>query len=375
MGRIGRALKYIFGYPSQPVSRREFFVFAARNVILGASAGTLIWDQATKPSPTKSKTKSSSISSPSRPKQNVKLKRITLSILKKVQTEASMSSRYNKFIAEIIKLIEDDKITFDSSKTEILQLADANAAYNSKTNSLLINKLAAKRGGILFNASLIHELFHAYQDFKKIKQNISIIEAEAYLAGADYLSHHQYPLPESWLDIKAVPGIKGATNITFNIPRLIAQNIRGASFSSNKYKNALKLVADNYLWMLLYVYLYKSESVINRAIIRSSKIPLSASSLPTLKKEQKHHLKMIRYGISKIGHAVVIKNPDDIYASSAVYDFVAVSGMISNIRANTQGIKGENTSMNVAFETLKEALNRSTNIYKIDHETLMNGIN
>jgi hypothetical protein len=98
---------------------------------------------------------------------------------------------------------------------------------------------------------LLHELFHAYQDWLGKPITKSRMEAEAYLAEVDYLYHNDHSIPDAWY---AFLLSSKATTLPsrFNVPISVLKKVIDVPFESPQYKRVVEIVGDNYIWSILY---------------------------------------------------------------------------------------------------------------------------
>jgi hypothetical protein len=225
---------------------------------------------------------------------NIALKNMALSMLKEIQTNKSMSPRYKLFVKEKIRLIEADKITFVFSK-----YLYGSHRYREGTNRVEINRRYFSLTSIHSKAPLIHELFHAYQDYNKTTSRWSIIEAKAYLAEYDYLHHHSTHIsPESWIHLFPAGKFFG---MRFNVPRKIGEKTIGNDLPLSTYEKAVKTIAEHYLWIKVFFKLYFMN--LNAANVKYRKFSRSQ-----LKKERAKLLHILRTYPSK-KYLRIIKGP------------------------------------------------------------------
>lgn len=290
-----------------------------------------------------------------RPKQNIKLKKIALNILREVEANKTMSPRYEKFIRVMIKLIEDDRIIFDETNG-----SERYSHYLAGENKVVMN-LKHKGNDFSFKESFIHELFHAYQDYQKRPLRTSILEAEAHLASSDYLLHHGVDICEFWIKLESVPGKGKRIGRGFNIPKSLLETVRGKSFTSPEYKKVLGIVANKYIWPRIFLILFNS-SYVQKVIKGVAQLGLSVSEVENKRREFLNQIKDIV--ASKTGQPLTVKGPgpsvSDIRAYKVVGDFLAASAcLVSNLWL--LGRRKEAVAfINKTFTEFKDALIDST---------------
>jgi|GEM_PF-5725974 len=159
---------------------------------------------------------------------------------------ARLSSRYQDFSKTASSLIKKGKIKFKESNT--LEKYQSYAIYNSKTNTIVVDKSWISTDNKESKATVIHELFHAYQDYQKRYLTESAREAEALLAEYDYLYQQNENLPEAWFVIHRLPSAKTEYAFRFNVPRSVIQSCANTDFASASYRKAVDKIAQNKLW-------------------------------------------------------------------------------------------------------------------------------
>jgi hypothetical protein len=158
---------------------------------------------------------------------------------------ARLSSRYQDFTNTVASLIKKGKIKFKESNT--LEKYQSYAIYNSKTNTVEIDESWDSADKKHFQATIIHELFHAYQDYQKRYIKNSVREAEALIAEYDYRYHKNEYIPPVWLVIRRLPGEKNNPGLVFNIPHSIIKSCANKGFASTNYKRTVARVAQTKL--------------------------------------------------------------------------------------------------------------------------------
>lgn len=182
---------------------------------------------------------------------------------------ARMSSRYQDFINTVTTLIKKGKIKFKEART--LKKYQSYAVYNSKTNTVAIDKSWSSADSKIFQATILHELFHAYQDYKKRHMKESVREAEALLAEFDYLYNAGEKISQSWIIIHHLPEGKDQFGFRFSIPRTIVQACAKADLSSSIYQRAIALIAEYKLWSNYYNLQHIPDDPLTKMIERSGK--------------------------------------------------------------------------------------------------------
>ncbi|KPJ69266.1 hypothetical protein AMJ44_04320 [candidate division WOR-1 bacterium DG_54_3] len=104
-------------------------------------------------------------------------------LTKRILHNREVSRRYLGSVDAVSSLIKKSRIGFEYSPK--LSLGDF--IYRVKENKIYINpKTTSIR---LVEASLLHELYHVFQDKETMAMRISMIEAEAHLVKSDFLYH------------------------------------------------------------------------------------------------------------------------------------------------------------------------------------------
>ncbi len=346
-------------------SKRDFLAACGRaSIIPGiALAGgiPLTYHLLTKKSETK---EASSV----KPKTNT-LKTSALNILKEAKEKKLTSQRYRHFIDTIIRLIEEDKIHFTlSNKTTDLNIAHE---YHPETNTVEMNTLGASTYPTRYKSHLIHELFHAYQDFQGKPLRASVREAEAHLANCDYLYHRGRPQPETWAYLEIDPADKGTPLSRFNVPPSIIKNIRHANFSSPEYKKAIKLIGDQYIWMRAWLQL------IQQTLGFVLQIKQSGMTRTEIMKYRKTYLSRMRTlpGSQILKVKNIIGGKGDFMVSGSILKFLGSSQILIEALWREGNKREAEALANKTFNEFKSTLQSSARISRLDVTTNFDGIN
>lgn len=345
--RVSGVLKLIFGVPQKPVSRREFISFATRTGLLGTSIGLYLWDRATRPTQTKAPPRTLT--------RNELLEQKVLGIVREVQRNQSMSARYKEFTSKIIELIEKREINFVAARNLGPSDRDFNAIYHPRTNTIEVDMAdISSFSEVEFNAMLLHELFHAYQAWRGTPMKLSRMEAEAYLAEADYLYHKNHSIPDSWYAFVAAPHAKTLPQ-RFNVPISILKRVLNVPFESPQYKRAVETIGDNFLWSNLF----------RRFSAPDFKFALIAEGFKNANLSEAE----LRSTWKKVCKEVVRKPASAFKLTTkqeATITILIVSSQFYELALWKAGKKAETTSaLQETFETFKRALS-STDISKLD---------
>jgi hypothetical protein len=312
------------------------------------------------------KTETKKISSS--PKRIATPKDIALKILYEVKDRKTMSSRYEKFIDEIIRLIEAGELKFASARNLGPRDRDFNAIYHPENDTLELDLEDFPNFDLIeFKAILLHELFHVYQDHLKLPMPASRTEAEAHLAKVDYLYHSGQNIPETWFKfVESYPQKKSREIIPpqqFNVPISIVKKLANTSFASAEYKQAIKMIAENYLWSILLRRFQKPTLEYKLLLITINEGNLSETELRQAWEKQRRKIINNPISIYKV----------DIEREMPVLTFLAVGRILEQSLWNA-GKKAETLIIyNETFEAFKKAV-RLTDPYRIDGKINFDGV-
>ena len=136
---------------------------------------------------------------------------------KRVLNNNEVSRRYLGSVESIASLIKQGGIGFAYSP----DLSFSGFLYGARENRIYINP---KETNIrLSEASLLHELYHAFQDKEMMIMRNSMIEAEAHLVKADFLYHVEPELLHSSHWVQIFPGKDNAVSSHFIVPSGLVQ--------------------------------------------------------------------------------------------------------------------------------------------------------
>jgi len=187
---------------------------------------------------------------------------ICYGVLKKAGRKQLMSARYSDFIKVVAALVREGNIKLKSADR---------FTYERKTNTLSFNAAWMLKQTDLSTVefSLIHELFHVYQDYKKMSLPVSLREAMAYLAAADYQWHLDPGLihPTHWINIYMQAN--QACNTEFSPPADIVKDSIDRPLQDPALQKNLEKIRKAYFPMMIFV------GSINRAVIEAFKRELS----------------------------------------------------------------------------------------------------
>ena len=173
-------------------------------------------------------------------------------LLQKAAKKKLMSARYNGFLKKVQGLILAGKIKIKFYRL-ITGQANQTNYYNEKTNTIEIHSLRPEaftyqRLLADLELSLVHELYHAFQDSEKEIFYHSQLEAEAGLASADYMlsAYPQYEL-KGWIQYLVYSELKTARQ-SFCIPNAVVRKLKNKPAKSKEVQAAVtREIALRYL--------------------------------------------------------------------------------------------------------------------------------
>ncbi|MFH1825869.1 MAG: hypothetical protein ABH823_01075 [bacterium] len=187
-------------------------------------------------------------------------------LLKKIDRQEQMSDRYYDFLSRTAQLIWQGKIKFDTTRPGRFASSTGAKYYpdrdtiNISTSPLLF---ADEAGTVKSEATLVHELFHAFQDDKHKPLPRSQSEAEAYLVAADYqVSESPGTMKDTWIALTEKPD--GSYGLGFGLPRKYATLLKNKSVHHSAYEPTLQLIRTSYLETELFLEAYHSEEARGR---------------------------------------------------------------------------------------------------------------
>lgn len=265
---ISNMIKTVLAYPEAPVTRREMCAFVLRNAFLALCTTGVVVDRCTRFQETAPTT--------IKPVQDNDLKRMVLSTLEEALQRRLMSARYRPFVETSLRMVKVGRIGIERKRVDGAEGMDHSHLYDSGKNTLFVNTAMGAQDPLKGRSYIIHELYHAYQDYLKKQQRRAVCEAEAHLAGGDYLVFNGRMPNEHWLNLTAHTKNRGKYYISFNVPGSVIISAKGAASSSPAYANALAQIADNYIWISAYLKWY---AVYTDAAIRVGRSGLSAGEI------------------------------------------------------------------------------------------------
>ncbi|MFA4967464.1 MAG: hypothetical protein WC624_04525 [Candidatus Margulisiibacteriota bacterium] len=172
-------------------------------------------------------------------------------LLRRVNKQGELSARYQDFLSTVGGLIKTGKIKF-----AIEPPGHFGYRYEPKDNTLFVDPKFID--GIVMNESIIiHELFHAYQDFQKQALRASQSEAEAYLVQSDFLLHVEPKLfaEPQWLYLFSYTLEKGKKNslgkgsntAIFSWPHNSVKMFIDLTQDDPRLENIMQTARNNYL--------------------------------------------------------------------------------------------------------------------------------
>lgn len=182
-------------------------------------------------------------------------------VLRKARDKNLMSKRYGDFLDKISDLIKKGSIRIEGGKPQVNPIGEAydQFEYDSKTNTLKYyfsntSATAAEQ----MELSLIHECYHAYQDFNKERGRDDVIEAGAYLAQADFETH-AFPKNKNTSWVRIID-MKGRYGFVFDVPASLTEKL-SVNSDSKKLSQNLQKIAQNYSYFLPFTFVLNSGVV------------------------------------------------------------------------------------------------------------------
>ncbi|MFH1386513.1 MAG: hypothetical protein ABIH50_02485 [bacterium] len=204
----------------------------------------------------------------------------TYALLKKTQKKHLLSPRYQEFQQTMVSLLRKGKIKVIAESNDRLS-HESNAEYLPQSNNLKLNLTPGMQlGGQFYEEYIIHELFHASQDYKKRTISQMTSEAEAYLAAADYLFHRdKEKMANSWIKLNAWGDRNsGVGSFTFGVPRENIKNLVVKKSGEKEFQKQLAIVRKSYQQYWVFRQLYYTAETMNI----SKEIVSEANNDPTL---------------------------------------------------------------------------------------------
>ena len=190
-------------------------------------------------------------------------KELVLSFLTRVREQKLLSPRYHDFLAAVIGLVQSGRI-----KLEHISLKEAGRDLSGRyfpprdTLRVVIPENLANDPALrlYFESSLLHELYHGYQDFKEEKAPKGRMEVGSYLLVADY-QFRNYPdrMSNSWVALDDWISSSQGYALHFNIPRRVAERLKEAGGDQAGRQLIIEEITDQYLSTLVFLYAHFSE--------------------------------------------------------------------------------------------------------------------
>lgn len=190
-------------------------------------------------------------------------KELVLSFLTRAREQKLLSPGYNQFLATVTDLVQRGRI-----KLEYLSLKEAgrdlSGRYFPPRDTLRVvipdNLESDPALRLYFESSLLHELYHGYQDFKKEKLPMARMEVQSYLVVADYqLRNYPDRMSNSWVALDEWISTSEGYGLHFNIPRSVAERLKGAGGNHAGRQLIIEEIADQYLSTLVFLHAHFSE--------------------------------------------------------------------------------------------------------------------
>lgn len=184
-----------------------------------------------------------------------------VSLFTKIKNRHLMSPRYFDFYNRIIQLVKNGSLKLNIKQVKFGEKFTM-SNYDRKNDTLSISFLPSdiKSPGYIqkLEESTIHELYHAYQDFKKDSMTHSFSEAEAHTASNDYRLH-AYPqiCNSSWIRIID----KDIFSLGFSIPKELISKMSAMNPASKAYMREMEDIAKKYMQVEAFLVLFYSPEV------------------------------------------------------------------------------------------------------------------
>lgn len=188
---------------------------------------------------------------------------ILICLFMKIKKNQLMSSRYNDYLTVVLNLLRNNKLQI------VFQLpAFATGSKYLSRGSILIIALkkgmfVSEAGKRIFEEMVVHELYHAYQDYQRIPKWKTGKEAEAYLASSDYMQR-VYPMDvaKGWFGVQIYEA-EGTLFVYFNVPRAIVNELRNKKVEDSEYLNRLLLIRKKFAYYKVFTGLVSRNSPIS----------------------------------------------------------------------------------------------------------------
>lgn len=200
-------------------------------------------------------------------------------LLRSIRNKSQMSSRYNDFLDKTIDLLLNNKIKFkmithyDFSRDFADKQFSFVGKYVERDNAILFFPPAKDQLSVdNFERDFIHELFHAYQDFKKKAITSDRAEAEAYLAQSDLMMHrYSHYMNDSWIIFKQA-GKGGFLTFDLSPPKRYTEIVVGNNDNDPECRKVLAAIEHDYMAIRIFFAFFNSPDFIRAAANYSKKI-------------------------------------------------------------------------------------------------------
>jgi len=170
------------------------------------------------------------------------------SLLQRVKKNEEVSQKYNDYIDKMAELILSGTIKFKT--TYHLKEAEHKMEYENVKGKGIIyidpKKVLMSKTTIMIESTILHELFHGYQDYKKQMSPNSLDEAEAHLLQSDFILHVAPELihENHWIQIYYD---ENSYNVDFLVPGNIVRSLSTLEEGHPIYEKNILIARQAYI--------------------------------------------------------------------------------------------------------------------------------
>ncbi len=169
-------------------------------------------------------------------------------LLRRAKKNGELSKRYDDYLNTMAGFIKSGTIKF--KLTENLSMPHHKMEYENVEGKGIIKVSPGRVLGVhnlvIIESTIIHELFHGYQDNKKRTIRFSQLEAEAHLVQSDYILHVSPELihEDHWIQIYP---LEKSYNIKFLVPLNTVKSLINLEEDNPIYEKAILTIRQAYL--------------------------------------------------------------------------------------------------------------------------------
>ncbi len=171
---------------------------------------------------------------------------IAYSLLQRAKKNGELSLRYSEYLDTMSELVKAGKVKF--RLTDKLREQDIDFLYELSENVVYVDssKILEIDNITLMESSIIHELFHGFQNSKGGDIKYSRFEVEASLAQSDFIWHVEPELlsKEQWVHLFP---IEGGFKIKFFVPERVVSFLSSFESGNKKLEETIAETRKKYL--------------------------------------------------------------------------------------------------------------------------------